>query len=248
MRVGALVLAGGTLKGSSQPKSSIMFGDRTMLEYIVDALAQTDAVERIVVVGPAGVLQSLTGVEKVESNGDLLNGLLEGLRCFMPDEYVLAVSNDIPLITATTIETFLNDCRTTTADGYYPIISKETIETAFPGTSRTYGRLIDGTYTGGNILLLRPRVLLDHLDIVEAMYDARKSVTRLARIFGVGFLLRVLFRRLTIRQAEQRMSAVFESPLRAVECRSAEVGIDVDKEADVEFVSGVFARGGDGGA
>ena len=57
---------------------------------------------------------------------------------------------------------------------------------------RTALRLRDGEFTGGNLVLVRPRFLLTQNARIAAAYAARKSPVQLARLLGIGTLGRVI--------------------------------------------------------
>jgi hypothetical protein len=69
----------------------------------------------------------------------------------------------------------------------------------------------------------------------DDLIGGRKSALRQARRIGVGTLLRLLLRRLSMAEAEERVSRALNLRGRAVIVRQAELGMDVDKPFQLEI-------------
>lgn len=243
--VNALILAGALntkkLKAisSEQYEALITIAGRPMVDFVVAALNNSPSVGRVVVVGPDR-LAYLTGekVSAVIPSGDtLIENLRRGLESFEPDELILVATADIPLLTAAAVEDFLAQSRQHPADFYYSIIEKGVGEAKYPGSNRTYVRLKDGTFTGGNLLLLYPRILEQGWEWAEEMYRLRKEPLKMCRLLGWGFFINLLLGQLTIRRLEERFQQLLGAKGKAVISPYPEVGIDVDKPADYELAS-----------
>ncbi|MFZ5592589.1 MAG: hypothetical protein ACOY81_12390, partial [Bacillota bacterium] len=72
---------------------------------------------------------------------------------------------------------------------------------------------------------------------------ARKSPLRLAGLVGWGFLLRFLLRRITLAEAERKVSQLLGVEGAVVLCSDPEVGVDVDKPSDLLLVRRVLSPG-----
>ena len=64
---------------------------------------------------------------------------------------------------------------------------------------------------------------------------ARKSFWRQVRLIGLGFLVQFALRRLTVTDAERRVSEALNVRGRAVITPYAEMGMDVDKPRQLEI-------------
>ena len=246
MQVDAVVLSGGTLKGWEGPKGFLKLGDKSMVEMVIKALKEAPSVRNIVVVVPFSDIskwEKRFGTQVVYSDGDLLSNLEVGLKMLKESDLVLIVSGDIPLITAEAVEDFLFRCSQVPADGYYPIISKEWVQRKFPQTKRTYATLREGTFTGGNFILVRPQVILSNWSWVKKFYEGRKSPFQQASFLGLSVILGFLTKTLTIRKAEERLSKLIGANLKAVITPYPEIGTDVDKEEDIQLMKEILGGG-----
>ncbi len=245
MKVNALVLAGqpnnGALKEISPVANEafIEIGNRMMLEYVLDALASADGVERIVVVGPKKELEEKLQDRDLiitQSAATLVDNVLVGAGVLPHDRKILIVTSDIPLLTGEIVDDFINQCCEEEADFYYPAIEKTENEKKYPMTKRTYVRLKEGTFTGGNLALVNPGVLGPSADMVRAFVAARKNPLKLAALLGWTFVIKLLFHRLSLSQLEKRFSELFDLKAVVVLTPHPEIGLDVDKPSDYKLV------------
>lgn len=258
MTVNAVVLAGRANTRTFQNVSTaasealIPVAGRPMLEWVLAALLAVPAVGGCAVVGPpdhlAWPVRSAFGtrVEVVPSGPDLLDNVLRGVRHFAADGRPLLVStSDLPLLEPAGVAAFIEAALALGADFCYPIIPRDAMEAAYPGVRRTYARVRDGTFTGGNLVLLNPAVAEAVARRAQAFIAARKSPFRLAMLLGPGFLVRLGLGRLTVADLEQKVSSLFGMTARALVTRHASIGMDVDKLSHLrvaESILGVSAR------
>jgi|Deesub1362A_J573_1020465.scaffolds.fasta_scaffold01099_11 GTP:adenosylcobinamide-phosphate guanylyltransferase len=243
----AVVLAGGKenkLKQYGENKALIKIKTKLMIEYVIDALFEVDEINRIVVVGPKDKLATTlkTKVYKiVEASDSILQNLIKGIEAIEGTDKILVVSSDIPMVTPKAIKDFLELTRHKDADLYYPIISKEDNDKKFPGVKRTYVKLKDGTFTGGNLFLLKPRIIQKCLIQAEKILANRKKPWRIAKILGWMFVIKLLLGTLDIAQLEKRASKVLGIKVLGIKSSYPEIGTDVDKPSDIEIVKRYMA-------
>jgi GTP:adenosylcobinamide-phosphate guanylyltransferase len=219
-------------------KAFITIGGRPMLAYVLDALKKTGKVDRIAVVGPVAELLPFIeeyGIVAVAQGDSIPENLSKGVDALRPRQHFLIVSADIPFLTPQAVLGFLEACKPYDFDFYYPIVSKEDNNKRFPGVERTYVTLRDGVFTGGNLFLANPGGVEVALPRLDRFFALRKSPLKLAATLGVGFLLKLLTKRLTISQLEKRFSSLFGLNGKAVLSPYAEIGTDVDKLTDLEL-------------
>lgn len=239
--VTAVVLAGrpnaGALRAvSAAPWEALVeVGGRPMVCRVVEALQGAAGVGDVVVVAPPAVAAALSGVRVAPPGGDLVESLRHGLAAAGAGP-VLAAGSDVPLLTPAMVERFLAACAAAGAATCYPVIPRAACEERFPGARRTYARLREGEFTGGNLFYLAPEAVAPVLALLERFYRARKSPLRLAALLGVGVFLRFLAGRLSIRDVERRFRQLTGCAGRAVICPDPEVGMDVDKPEDWRLV------------
>jgi len=243
--VDAVVLAGSTNDGPLKECSPVRYealipiGPRSMVEYVLDALLEVREIDRVVVVGPPDELvgRLKQGIAVADPGDDLLENVQRGIRLLPGTRRVLLVTSDIPLITPRAIEDFLEQCRDQSADLYYPVVPKEVVENRFRQVRRTYVSLQEGIFTGGNLFLLNPAVVSGCLPLARRLVRARKSPLQLCRLVGLPFLVRFLLHRITLREAESRVSSLLGIRGVVVVSHYPEVGVDVDKPADLDLVT-----------
>jgi GTP:adenosylcobinamide-phosphate guanylyltransferase len=244
--VDALILAGApnTKKlAAVSPESYealIPLAGRPMVDFVVTALNESPSVGKVVIVGPSGLdyLQGNNKVTAIVPCGDtLMANLRRGLDTLGTSGLVLVATADIPLLTALAVEDFLAQANKYPADFYYSIVEKSVGDAKYPEVKRTYVRLKEGTFTGGNLLLLNPRILDRGWKWAEDMFRLRKEPLKMCRLLGWGFFVRLLLGQLTITAVEQRFEQLFEAKGKAVISPYPEVGIDVDKPADYELAA-----------
>lgn len=252
----ALVLAGapndGPLKDVSDApyEALIDLGGRPMIEYVLDVLRVAPSVGPIGIVGPTAELSrgiKLDGELLIEPAGGLLDNLEQGARRLRTEGHaghLLVVTSDIPLVTVEAVEAFLERCHErraaatageTELDAYYPMVRREVSEARFPGVRRTYVNLRDGSFTGGNFVLLDPDMLIERRHLFDQVVALRKDPVRMARLLGLGFIVNFLLRRLTAGDIERIVRDKLGIHGAVIEVPHAEVGFDVDKPSDLEI-------------
>lgn len=244
--VDALVLAGAPNNGrlgecsAASNEALIEVGSRTLLEYVIDALRGSSRIGRIVVIGPEKLIRERIGDGSadliVESGVSLMDNILIGLDAMEGQEQVLIVTSDIPLLTPAAVDDFLDRCSQREAEVYYSVIRREVVEERYPGSKRTYVRLADGSFTGGNIALVSLDVIKRCRDTVERAIQMRKSPWQLGRLLGIRCMIKFLLRTLTIEDIEARVERVFHFKGLAIMTPYPEVGVDVDKPEDLALV------------
>ncbi len=228
-----------TLGEKVKNKAFINISGRPMLSYTLDALCAVGAVGRIAVVGPEAQLSPFIdshGIIAVAEGDKIADNIHRGFEALQPEQHFLIVSADIPLLTPGAIEDFLERCGSFSYDFYYPIISKENSEKSYPGVKRTYARLREGTFTGGNLFLVNSAKLEESLPRFNRIFEMRKSPLKLVSVLGFSFMVKLLSRRLLIKEVEMRIPALLGISAKAIVSSFPEIGTDVDKPSDLDLV------------
>ena len=239
-RAAAVVLAGGRADDSFRAAAGVdnralaPLAGRPMVAWVLAALAAAQTVERIVLVGAEGLTDAPGVRQQLRGGADLMETIERGMGACPGAAYVLLVTADIPALTAAGIDGFVRAGIATGAEFVYPIIPRAANEARFPGVKRTYLRLTNGMFTGGNLVLVRPEALLRQRDLVRRTYAARKKPLRLAAMLGWGVLWRLLCRRLSVADAAAAVSRLLGVRSQAVITEHAELGADVDRVADLQ--------------
>lgn len=218
-------------------ESLIPLAGRPMGAYVAAALAGVKDVEHVVVAGPPAL--AAPGVD-VSAPGERLTDSLRGaLRrandtgC-TADELVIA-TGDAPLLTAVTVAALIEHCRRRGLGFGYPIVARPACEARFPGVRRTYVRLREGVFTGGNCFYLRSAAMARALELLEQVHAHRKHPLRLARMFGLGTVFGVLAGTARLKGLEAAASRLLGCAAGAWVCPDPEIGVDVDDPGDLEI-------------
>lgn len=217
--------------------------DHTLLEYIVAALKQSGRVSDILLVAPESALEQLaialpSGVSLCSATENMPSTAAKAINYLgVPDEQkILFVCDDIPLLTPEAVIDFLDQCEAyPEKEAFYPIIPKEICQQAFPEGKRTYGTLNNGTFTGGNMMLLAAGMVRGTQKQGEEIFAMRKSPFKLCRWLGFGFIFKLLLHLLDTTKVQERVSQLMGYPCQVIISSYAEIGVDIDKPADWEL-------------
>lgn len=219
-----------------------------MVDYVLEALAASPEVAQIVLAAPPKLQEAYRTDGRLlfaAAGETLLGSLAAGAAALEaspePQDWLLICTGDIPFLTAAAVADFIDKCRRRQADFYYPIISRRAAEQRFPGVRRTYARLRDGVFTGGNLFLVRRSIVGEALPKAEDFIRLRKKPVAMARLVGFGFLLAYLFGFMTIAAAERRISSLVGYRGAAVISDYPEIGVDVDKVSDLDMARRLLA-------
>jgi len=248
----AIVLAGASADAGMEPKNGytsramVDIAGKTMLQRVVDALRGSGRIERVVVIGDA----IADGADEVlPAAGSFLENIMLGVSRTRGPDRVLLASSDIPLLTAEAVSDFVTRAEQTGADFCYPIIPKLVCDSSYPCMKRTYLKTREGTFTGGNLVLVSPEFLSRNERTISEAYAARKSVLALAKMVGLAVLARALVAQLlipgllSVGDLERVAGKMLNGKVKAIITSYPEIGEDVDKAADLEQVKRIVETG-----
>lgn len=247
-KINAVILAGSNkdnelLEGINN-KAFLPINGRPMLEYIIEAIESSSKVGEVSVIGPVDQLKEHFK-DRInyyyEEKEDLFDNLRTVIEPFKNDEAILLISSDIPLIKGHMIDELIAKCAEVGGDLCYPIVEREQNEKQFPGIKRTYVKLKEGSFTGGNIFYFNPDIVETCAAFAKKFIEYRKKPWKSAQVLGFGFLLKFITGTLTIQGAEKRFSQLLNITGRAVVTDYGEVANDVDKPSDIEVLAEYFA-------
>jgi GTP:adenosylcobinamide-phosphate guanylyltransferase len=241
--IDAVVLAGGTETSDIAAQLGVVHrpllevGGRPIIQRVLAALRGASEVGSVVLVAPPPVQAAAPeeGVDgRVEAGESFVDNIARGVAATLSGgDHLLLITGDLALISPAAINDFVRQCLASHAQLCYAIIPKESCERQFPGGRRTYVRLRDGTFTGGNAVVVTRDFVKRQRDLLERLFAVRKSPLQMARLLGLGFVIGLLTHRLTLAQVEARASAVVGAPAVAIISSYPELGFDVDKLEDL---------------
>lgn len=254
--VDAMLLAGGLspwLKeiAGTEHRCLVKIGNKRIVDYIIDALQKSGSIRNIVIAARKEALPFLEGtlpegVTLCQADGDLPSTAYAAARALgdSSTQKLLGVCDDIPLLTPLAVREFLAEChKYPEGELYYPIIPKDACLAQFPQAKRTYGKLADGIFTGGNMMLVAKKVIPPGQLKAKEIFARRKSPLKLCNWLGWSFIIKLLLHRLTVAEAETRTSELMEMRCKAIITRHAGVGMDIDKPSDLELARRTLLNG-----
>ncbi len=246
----AIVTAGGTPQVGQllykythgQPKALLKIGDKSMIQYVLDALSQSKTIEQVIVVGldkPYDLTCSKP-LHFYPTQGDAFKNLRKGadhlLEFSSPDDLACAISSDIPGLTGAIIDWIVQATQGRAADVFYYVISRQVMEKRYPSSRRTYYWLKDVEVCGADIHVFRLSLPARREKFWDRLIESRKNAFQQAAMIGFDTLIGFLLRRWTLAETAVRVSKRLDIHGEAVLCPYAEAGMDVDKPTQYEIL------------
>ncbi|WP_207644719.1 nucleotidyltransferase family protein [Caloranaerobacter ferrireducens] len=238
--INSIILAGKSEKklNGKYTKALVSINGKPMISYVIKALKESGVVDKIVVIGDRDEINK-AGLEDVEfiiqDRGSIIDNVIAGVDYFKEDSMILISTCDIPLLTGEAVYDFVKKSLESKADVCYPIIEKSICLEKYPEAVRTYAKLKDGYFTGGNLILINPKVLDRCIIKAKQMIEYRKNPVKMSKVLGFTFLLKLVVGRLTIESAEKRVSKILRLKPKAIITSYPEIGNDVDKPEDLNM-------------
>ncbi|HHW57605.1 MAG TPA: NTP transferase domain-containing protein [Clostridia bacterium] len=230
----AIILAGSTKEDRLPDKAFIEINGKYMISYVIEALKGCDKIEKIAAVGDSGKLKKIEGIDIVIEQADnIMNNVLKGVQPFKGDKRVLILTCDIPMLTKEAVCDFIEKAEASGADLCYPIVRKEDNLKKFPEAKRTYAKVKEGIFTGGNIFYVNPAIIDRLIKDAKQFITYRKKPWKLGKLLGGKILFLFLIGRLSISHIEEKAGELFGIKGKAIISEYPEIGNDVDKKEDV---------------
>jgi len=240
--VNAIILAGEKKNESLKAlenKALLKIHDRYMIDYVLDSVKKVPEIDKIAVVGDKEHLEPALGNKAdyiIQGTDSIVDNILLALELFPQDKEMLVLTCDIPMITPEALEHFIQNARQKNVDLCYSIVEKSLNDEKYPEVKRTYAKLKEGQFTGGNVFYFRPEIKDRCKDFIDEMLRYRKNPAKMARTLGIIFLIKLLLGILTIDAIKKKCDTLLNINAGVVISPYPEIGNDVDKVADIEFV------------
>lgn len=237
--VNAVILAGD--KGENgESKASMTIASRYMIEYVISSLRESGCIGLIYVVGQEKLKDKVGNLVDgwIEAGEGIMDNIRRGVEVMgdLETPCIIATS-DIPMVKGEAIRDFVEKCQVKSIDFGYPIIDKKLNDQKYPDVKRTYVKMKEGTYTGGNIVYFNPKIVENCTRKAEQLIEYRKNPLKMGRVLGFTFLIRLAIGNLTISKVQDKIEKMFNIKGEAILTEYPEIGNDVDKPSDVEFVN-----------
>ena len=233
-------------KGDS--KALLDIAGKPMIQWVLNALSGASSVERVVIVGlgPESGVTCSKPLIFLPNQGAMIENVRAGVKAVMEANpaahHILAVSSDIPAITPEMIDWAVNITTQTDEDIYYNVITRQVMESRYPGSKRSYIRLKDYELCGGDMNVIRAQTAVGNEELWKRIIDARKNALKQAALLGFDTLFQLLFHSITLEDAIKKVCKRLGIKGRAILCPYAEIGMDVDKPHQLEILRADLTR------
>lgn len=225
-----------------KPKALLEVAGKPMIQWVLDALDGAPTIDQVVIIG----LPEESGLKfskphaYVPNQGEMLENVRGGIQKVLEinprAHHVLTVSSDIPAITSEMVEWMVATVSQGDYDIYYSVIERKVMEARYPNSNRTYTRLKDVQVCGGDMNAVRAQTATGNEALWRKIMASRKNVLKQASLIGYDTLVKLVFRRIGLKEAEQIVSQRLDITGKVIVCPYAEVGMDVDKPHQLEIV------------
>ena len=246
----ALILAGYSTENPDplaiamgvERKSLIPVAGKPMVYWVAKALQESHRVNRIYIVGmgPEDDVDFGVDVSYVPNQNAHFDNIMAGVEAIQsnqPDaEFFITASADIPLLRPDTVSWFVETCENIEGDLFYSVVEKGVMESAFPDSRRSYVPVVEGKFCGGDLFFVRTAIVHNNEKLVRELLAKRKSPLQQARLLGFKTILKFLFRRLSIKDAEDLSKRLLQAEGHVIVSPYADLAMDVDKPHQLEIV------------
>jgi molybdopterin-guanine dinucleotide biosynthesis protein A len=235
----AVITAGGLVEGEfaeaigTRVKALAPFGSRTLLDVVLDACAGA-GIDGVAVIGGAEVQAHLAGrdVRTIDAALDGGTNVLRALDAW-PGERFVYLTSDMPFANAGGLRELIarsSDFALTMA-----LAAVEVYAARFPDAGEHSVTLGGERVANGNAFVIAPAAVAPTRAFATKLFDARKSLPRLALLLGPSLCLRFAMKRLTIADLEDYGRRRLGVPVGAL--RDCDPGLcyDVDSLDDYRY-------------
>jgi GTP:adenosylcobinamide-phosphate guanylyltransferase len=230
-------------------KAMLDVAGKPMIQWVLDALSGSELIDHVVVIGlpTTNSLVCTKRLSFIENQAGMIENILAGIEFHKKEtpqvDEVLIVASDIPAITPKMVDWLVKIVGESDSNVFYNVISRQVMESQYPGSHRTYVRLKDIEACGGDMNAIRTSALFAGDSSWKRLVDARKSPIKQASILGFDLLLGVMLHFYSLSQVETLVSKRLGIRAKALICPYAEVGMDVDKPHQLEIMRLDLAHG-----
>lgn len=246
----AIVVAGGQPKPGEllyeethgEPKALLDIAGKPMAQWVLDALGGSASIENILIVGlsPDCGLSSPKPLSYLQDQDNMVDNIRTGTKKLLEinpkTNHLLLVTSDIPGIQPEMVDWTIQTAMQTDEDIYYNVITRQVMEAKFPNSRRSYVKLRDGEFCGGDMNVIRASIVFTRENLWERIIAARKNAAKQAAIIGFDVLLLMLLRLIDVDGATRRVAKRLGLTGRPLICPYAEIGMDVDKPFQLEIM------------
>lgn len=221
-------------------KALAVVGDRTLLARSI-AAARACGAEKIAVIGGSAVRDACESTadifvaEGADGSDNIRRAIAAG-----EDRPLLLMTSDMPFIDAGGLADFLFRARD--FDIALPLAEAPDYLRAYPGAPDHITRIGRDRVANGSVAYFGPGVAPRALAIAQRLFEARKSLARMAALLGPALLLRFALGRLQIEHVERRGTELIGLEVRAIRNAAPSLCFDIDTSADIAYARAYAAN------
>jgi len=205
------------------------------------AAAHGCGAQRIAVIGGAAVRRECEGdVDAVIPEGCDGGENIRRAIAASEDQPLLLMTSDLPFVTPQAVAEFIERARG--CDIALPLAEAKDYERAYSGAPDHITRIGRDRIANGSIVYFGAGVAPRAVGAAQRLFDARKSLLRMAAILGPGLLARFAVGRLRIEDIEARGASLLGVEVRAIRNASPALCFDIDTPADLAYARAHAAR------
>ena len=258
-RFSAVVLAGERPGGSALSRELglkagvlVNVAGKPSLQRVIEALQAAEWVDGGVVCGPtAEIYRELEDFRNILEHSDFhwlapaAGPSASAIKAVQSlGRYpVLLTTGDHALLTAELVDGFCRQAATADGDIVAGLAPWPIVHAAFPESRRTVQRYRGEAYCGTNLFAVLNPAGLGALQVWQEVETLRKQPWKIALKVGVWFMLRYLFRRVSLREAFSRLSEISACRAACVMVNDPRSAVDVDSVADRDLAERILRQG-----
>lgn len=226
-----------------EPKALLDIAGKPMIQWVLDAISEAKSVGRVAVVGldRSIELSCSKPLTLLPNQGSMIGNIRAGLRSILEKnphaEYVMTVASDIPLVTGEMFDWFIAQTQKTHHELYMNMVTRQVLETRFPGVKRRVDRVGNLELRGAaDISILQPKIVMNKNGSANRLEEARGNLWKQLNFIGFDTLFKLLFRRLDLDAFTAHLSKKHGVDLHPVICPYAEIAMDVDAPSHLEIM------------
>lgn len=221
-------------------KALATVGGTTLLARAIDS-ARASGARRVVIIGGADVRAHCAAHvdDVIEESLDGCENVRRAIATTEGDPLLL-LSSDLPFVSGSALGAFLERARS--CDLALPLAEAADYERTYPGAPPHLTRLGADRVANGSVVFFGAGVAPHALPLAQRLFDARKSLTRMAFFLGPLLLARFVTGSLRIQHIEARGKALLGLEVRAIRNAAPELCFDIDTVADYRYAREYAAR------
>ncbi|MBQ7529961.1 nucleotidyltransferase family protein [bacterium] len=238
--INVLLLAGGQIKDldPSEPKVAskghILLGSKPMSSYTLQALKNSQNINKIILVSPLRedeLDDNWQGVTTVAPAGEsLIDSIASGMEK-LPEstEPVLVVAGDLPFLTVEAVDHFIKACQDSPQSSiWYGFVEKGASIKKYPHLHHTWVKMKEGTFCGSGLSCMRRNVVQKVRKSLAEVTASRKNPLKITKILGLKTLFYMLIGRLSVTMAEEAGERMMGLKCKGILSPFAEAAYNID--------------------